>query len=144
MDKTWYQDRAVSNLIFKCTFCSDWTRSQSRPIEDRKHPRCRFDLRHDRKIFAFIVSFLLSINYLLPSVLHKSKLHNFCFQETQLIKVTQGAIQRELLLFASFTRNFHQRDLFPCGKRWFVWHFAAMYINAGCIKPLCVAETLFI
>lgn len=47
-----------------------------------------------------------------------------------LIKVTQGTIQRELLLFASFTRNFHQRDLFPCGKRWFVWHFAAMYINA--------------
>jgi len=34
------------------------------------------------------------------------------------------------LLFASFTRNFHQGDLFPCGKRWFAWHFVAGYINA--------------
>lgn len=70
-------------------------------------------------------------NYLSTTlnIQRKHKLYP-CLREIHLVKVTQGAIQRELLLFASFTSNFHQRDLFPRGKRWFAWYFVAVYINA--------------
>lgn len=131
---------AVSNWYSngQSVYCSDSIlsnrdRSKIENTDATRHVARFFRLDTIRNIRDYRQEFppLYNINYLSTTlnILRKHKLYS-CLREIHLVKVTQEAIQRELLLFASFTSNFHQRDLFPRGKRWFAWYFVAVYINA--------------